>query len=355
MALVNGLPGSQFEKHLLTYRPGDDLREDTHTSEVKLHEIIGTHKFDLSIGRKIGRLIDGYDIDIVHCTLNNALLYGMMGKFFAGRNPAIVSVIHTTSTVDIKHELADWLVYRPLLKRCDQIWFVSQIQARRWIKKMPFIADRYRVIHNGVNIEEYQRSPFISGGRKFREKLGIPNDAKIVCSVAGLRPEKLHKVLIDAFRLVQSKEASTYLLLAGDGVLKDTLQRKVSDLKLDKNVVFLGALPDVRSLLATADCKVLVSAAETLSMAMLEAMAMQVPVITTEVGGASEAIENEVSGYLVPPGDAAGLADTILEILNDDERRLAMGQRARESVVEDFGQRGMITKSVEMLLELSIS
>lgn len=354
MTLVNGLPDCQFDKHLLTYRVGDDLRLDTDTSEVKLHEIIGKYKLDPFIGRKIGQIIDEYKIDIVHCTLQNALLYGMMGRFFAKRTTAIVTVIHTTSNVDVKHEIADWLVYRPLLKRCDQIWFVSQKQAQRWINKMPFIKDRCRVIHNGVNLEEYQRDPFIISGRQLREKLGVPKDAKVICAVAGFRPEKLHTVLLDAFLLVQSKGLSCYLLLAGAGSLKDTLQKKVRDLGIEENVLFLGALPDVRSLLAASDCKVLVSAAETLSMAMLEAMAMQVPVITTEIGGASEAIEDGVSGYLIPPGDASGLADTILEILNDDGRRHAMGAEARRNVVEGFGQQGMIKGSAENLMDLSV-
>jgi glycosyltransferase involved in cell wall biosynthesis len=355
MALVNGLPGSQFEKHLLTYRPGDDLRSELNTSEVRLHELVGKRKLELTIGKNIARIIDDCEIDIVHCTLQNALLYGMMGAFFAKRRPAIVSVIHTTSNVDAKHELADWLVYRPLLKRCSQIWFVSDNQARRWIKKMPFIADHYHVIHNGVDIDEFRPGPFVTAGQELRASLNISGDANVICSVAGFRPEKLHTVLIDAVRIVLSKGVSCYLLLAGEGALKNTLQKKVSDLDLENNVLFLGALPDVRNLLAASNCKALVSAAETLSMAMLEAMAMQVPVITTEVGGASEVIEDGISGYLIPPGDAIILAEKIIEILNGDERRLKLGVCARESVVKRFSELGMLDASANKLLELSVS
>ena len=90
-------------------------------------------------------------------------------------------------------------------------------------------------------------------------------------------------------------------------------------------------------------------------MAMLEAMAMQIPVITTEVGGASEAIEDGVSGYLIPPGDAIILAEKIIEILNGYERRLKMGASARESVVKRFSEQGMISASANKLFELSVS
>lgn len=353
VTLANGLPSEHFEKHLLSYRPSDDLRYSVDTDEVKLHELHRRRRLDISVGREIGSVIDKYEIDIVHCTLLNALLFGFMGRLFAKRCPQIVSVIHTTKNVHVKHDIVDLLINRQLLKRCEQVWFVSIRQAQRWIMRMPFLTDRHCVIHNGIDPDEFCSSLFHGPGQELRAKLGIAEGAKVICCVAGFRPEKQHTALIDAFCLIRSKGLPCHLLLAGKGPTEEEVRNKVNKSNLDKDVVFLGALPDVRSLLAASDCKVLVSAAETFSMAMLEAMAMQVPVITTSVGGAGEAIEDGVSGYLVPPGDVVQLASKIDEILNDDDRRLAMGVIARQIVVDRFGVERMIAMSATSLLKLS--
>ena len=103
-------------------------------------------------------------------------------------------------------------------------------------------------------------------------------------------------------------------------------------------------------MLAASDCKVLVSAAETFSMAMLEAMAMQVPVITTSVGGAAEAIDDNVTGLLIRPGNAVELAEKIKFILSDDGRRTRMGVKARQVVVEKFSVEQMVMRSAEQML-----
>jgi glycosyltransferase involved in cell wall biosynthesis len=355
VTLVNRLPGNQFEKHLLSYRPGDDLSSDVNATDVKRHQLHRKNKLDLPVGREIGKIIDEYEIDVIHCTLLNALLYGLMGSFFANRNPGFICVIHTTENADMKHEIADQLLYRQLLKRCEQIWFVSTTQAERWIRKMPFIAGRNCTIHNGIDLDYFDPALFETAGHDLRKSLGISDEEKVLCSVAGFRSEKLHTVLIDAVHRVRSEGTPCRLLLAGVGPMEQAIRDKVIELNLEESVVFLGSLSDVRSLLAAADCKVLVSAAETFSMAMLEAMAMEVPVITTTVGGAAEAIEDGVNGMLVCPGDAGHLAARIKSMLDNNELRRQMGRLARQIVVERFGVEKMVAESAEQIANISVA
>lgn len=349
VALLNGLPADQFEKHLLSYRPGDDLRDDVDTSEIALHELRRKGRLDFDLGRQIGAIIDEHEIDVVHCTLQNALLFGYMGIRYASRTPKLITSIHTTKNASLKLDVADWIVYRPILKRCEQIWFVSSKQAELWIRKMPFIARKSVTVHNGVDLEYFDPTLFEGARQELRGELGIPEDEKIVCAVAGFRAEKLHSVLIDAFSRTLANGARCRLLLAGTGPMEQALRKQVDELDLEKQVHFLGSLTDVRNLLAAADCKALVSVAETFSMAMLEAMAMQVPVISTSVGGASEAIDDGVTGYLLQPGDAGALAETISRLLSDDCKSIEMGKRARQVVAEKFSVGRMVARSAELL------
>lgn len=351
LKLVNGLPATEYEKHVVSYIPGDGLKSDL-AEDVRIHEFLRRGKFDPGVGKKIAGIIDEFDIEVVHCTLLNALMFGLLGRFIAKRNPPVISVIHTTRNVDLKHKLAEMFVYRPMMKRADQIWFVSSLQAKLWIEKMPFVSKKCQTIHNGVDIEWFHPDQMQGAGVKLREQYGLATDEAAICCIAGLRPEKLHHVLLEAFDIVRRRGVRCKLLLAGEGPMEPRLRELVTELHREREVVFLGSLADVRPLLAASDCKVLASAAETFSMAMLESMAMGVPVISTEVGGASEAIEDHVSGTLVAAGDADQLADRITEVLGDSALRARMGASARETVVEKFRQELMIEKSAACLQQL---
>jgi len=350
--LVNALPADEFEKHVLTFRENDGLENELEKKGSMLHELSRKARVDLALGRKIGRLIDQYQIDVVHCTLQNAMLYGLMGRYFAQGRPAVIAAIHTTKNPDFKHDVADSLVYRPMLRRCDDVWFVSQVQAETWRAKMKFLREHSRVVHNGINLDHYDPAGVQSAGRRLRESLGICADENVVCSVAGLRPEKLHNVLVDALARVIRDGVNCRLLLVGTGPTEPQLRHQVDSLGLQSNVHFLGATDDVRPALAASDTMALVSAAETFSMAMLEAMAMELPVITTVVGGASEAIVSGQNGFLVSPNDALELAAVMTLLFSDATLRDSVGRRARNTVVERFALPTMAHNSAKYLREV---
>jgi glycosyltransferase involved in cell wall biosynthesis len=351
--LVNGLPTEYFDKHLLSYLPEDELLASVDAETVSYHPVRRQSKIDLQAAHEIGAIIDVHQIDVVHCTLENALLYGMLGARYSKRNPAFICAMHTTKQASFKHNLADVLLYKYLLKKCTQVWFMCQAQASVWIKRMPFLRERQKVIYNGVKAAKFDPGKFVDAGRRFREDLGISAGSRIICSIAGLRREKLHDVLLQSFGALRDsiEKFNCYLLLAGSGPMEGVLRESVRQLGIESQVMFLGELADVRPLLAAADCKVLASRAETFSMAMLEAMAMQVPVISTNVGGASEAIRDRESGLLITPGDAGELSDRLSMLLSDDAQRITMGRAARQTVMRSFTYTAMVEKSRDCLIE----
>jgi glycosyltransferase involved in cell wall biosynthesis len=353
--LVNGLATEKFDKFLISYLPDNDLVEQVEANEVTYFHLNRRKKIDFSVAKEIAGVIDEHNIDVIHCTLQNALLYGWWARHLASRSPALICAIHTTRNPSWKHVLADRLIYRRMLMSCDQVWFMCRNQASMWIKRMPFLKERYHVIYNGVDLEKFVSERFVDAGLDLREATGIPANAKVVCAVAGFRPEKLHAVLLRSFRKVaRSSREECYLLLAGAGPMEDNLKDLVEELGLAQRVKFLGELSDVRPLLAAANCKALVSEAETFSMAMLEAMAMGVPVLATRVGGSCEAIEDGVSGVLVSPGDVCELAEKMSSLLENQSRLKDMGQQANKTVVERFSYQKMIATSSRLLMSIRI-
>jgi len=354
--LVNGLSTDKFEKHLLTYLPDDALRTSVATESVTYHKLDRKGRLDFAMAGAIGKIIDENEIDIIHCTLLNALLYGVLGTRSARRKPALVCAIHTTKPASLKHALAVTLLYKHFLKRCEQVWFMCHSQAARWIEEMPFLEEHHHVVHNGINVEDFDPDLFVQAGRDFRDELGIPGSAKVICSVAGLRPEKLHRVLVQSFKsLTQRLRDDCYLLLAGVGQLENELKERTQASGLCDRVFFLGEISDVRALLAASDCKVLASAAETFSMAMLEAMAMRVPVVSTRVGGAGEAIEDGESGVLITPGNVEELSNKLLVLLSDERKLVDMGRQARKTIIGEFAYSKMIERSTRKLLEVRVA
>ncbi len=347
--LVNNIDSTQFEKTLVVFDKNIDQVERVDKQNVNFHHIARISKYDLSIFRKIAVVIDENKINIIHCTLQISMLVAQISVLFAKNKPKIMVVIHTTVNVTKKYELADRLLYRYLMKRCQRIIFVCKNQAQYWGKKYPEIKRLSTVVYNGIDIEFFNRDNYISQGVLLKRRLSIPDMAPVICCIAGFRKEKGHQYLVDAFSRLP---IDTYLLLVGDGVMRPDIETLVNEKKLTDRVVFLGELSDVRPVLAATDITVLASTAvETFSMAMLESMSMEVPMIATDIGGLSEAIIPEETGDLVPPKDVDALAKALLRYVYKKEHIASLGKNARALIVDKFSKETMVKETEKILAD----
>jgi glycosyltransferase involved in cell wall biosynthesis len=135
--------------------------------------------------------------------------------------------------------------------------------------------------------------------------------------------------LIRAFKRVHDQHADTALVLIGDGELRASLQQSAIDEGVADSVHFLGDRSDVRDWLQGLDMFVLSSMSEGYSMALLEASAVALPIVATQVGGNGEIVRDGINGRLVPAGNPAALADAMLALLRNPQHALALGQSAR--------------------------
>jgi glycosyltransferase involved in cell wall biosynthesis len=230
-------------------------------------------------------------------------------------------------------EFADVSAYRLAEKAADAAFVVcisdfarSQLMALlpedRW--------DRLEVVHCGVDPSEF-RPPSHRGERA----PGAP--LRVLC-VGRLVPEKGEAVLVDALARLRDSGRAVECTFVGDGPSRDALKARVRALGLEDRVRFTGAVgqPEIRALYAQADAFCLPSFAEGVPVVLMEAMAMELPVVTTRITGVPELITDGEDGLLVAPGRADALAEALARLDDDPELCARLGAAGRRTVSEAF-------------------
>jgi colanic acid/amylovoran biosynthesis glycosyltransferase len=188
--------------------------------------------------------------------------------------------------------------------------------------------DKLHVIHVGIPIEEFTRS----------ENTSRPQGVPTILFIGRLVLEKGHAVLLEAAALLAKRGHKFNVTLAGDGPERPTLERFAEQLGLASQVSFPGAVgqEEIHAMYAEASIFCLPSFAEGLPVVLMEAMAMEVPVISTWITGVPELIDDGCTGLLVAPGRADELADALERLLTDPALCHEMGSAAREKVIREF-------------------
>jgi len=193
--------------------------------------------------------------------------------------------------------------------------------------------ERVNVIENGVDLARFRRAAV---SNEFRKSLGVSEADRVVAIVGRLSPEKGHEILLKAAAQISQRMKDVKFLIVGDGPLMASLKAEAAKLNLSNNVIFAGIRQDMPSIYSLSDILVNASTIEGLPMTILEAMAAQVPVVATKVGGIPDLIEDNKTGVLVDSGNAEGLAEKIQLLLDDKPKREAIAQAAYQLVVSRY-------------------
>lgn len=216
------------------------------------------------------------------------------------------------------------------------------IEVANYLKAKGFPEEKLEVIYNGIEADKYN---FLSvdGKEDLKNRLGIPLDNIVVSCVANLRPVKGHIFLIDALSIL--KELDFSALMIGDGTLRDKLINYSLEKKLNDKVHFLGQRFNIPELLSITDIFTLPSLSEGMPLSIMEAMASGLPVVSTDVGGASELVVDGETGFLVPSGSPGLLAEKIKTLINDKNLRQEMGKKGQRRVKDNFDLKTMVGKT----------
>jgi glycosyltransferase involved in cell wall biosynthesis len=290
--------------------------------------VVACHKgpgLDLRALARARRAIDRHDTDILHT--HNAVAHYQTVLAVCGLD--LLRVLNTRHGMGAGQRTGrkEWL-YRRALTRTDMVVTVCEAAKRNGVEKGMLPPSITRVVPNGIAVERF--SP---ASMDMRERLlavlGLKGNTMLIGNVGRLNWTKDQAGLIRAFRQVHLHYPEAALVLIGDGELREDLEHCALTEGVREAVHFLGDRGDVRELLRGLDLFVLSSVSEGYSMALLEACAVALPVIATDVGGNSEIIRSGETGLLVAPGNADSLADSMLALLRDPERASAYGRAAR--------------------------
>jgi glycosyltransferase involved in cell wall biosynthesis len=204
--------------------------------------------------------------------------------------------------------------------------------------------DRIEIVHDGVNVGAIDRQAAVDAHAAF----WLPHGAPVVGNVAALAGHKGQKHLIAAAARVVRDIPDARFIILGEGELRETLEAQIASLGLDRHVHLPGFRQDVIGLMKSFDVFVMSSVTEGLGSAILEAMTCERAVVASDTGGIPEAVEENVTGLLVPPRDEKALATAIVTLLRDPDRRRRFGQAGRMRVVEEFSVEHLIAGTVDV-------
>jgi glycosyltransferase involved in cell wall biosynthesis len=277
---------------------------------------------DIRAFRRLITLLREQRIQLVHAHLTYAAIWGAIAARVAGIRA--VATLHVAPAAGgWRDRVREWLMMRVLRWSGSRVIAVSEAVRHAFQSRYP--APSMEVIHNGVEVEAFERRNALRS-TELRHEFGFAENAPVVVTVSVLRAGKGIDVLLRALHHVDAQ-----LLVVGEGPM-----RTAWSVLADKRVVWAGYRDDVPRLLAGADLFVLPSLDDAFPTVLLEAMAAELPVVATQVGGIPEIVDSAEVGVLVPPGDVSALAAAIEALLGDDERRGRTAAAGRRRVEEEF-------------------
>lgn len=242
--------------------------------------------------------------------------------------------------------LKNWLIYYPVEKLCahwtDVLLTMNSEDYARAQKHLK--AKRVEYVPGvGIDLSKFSSLQFDRAAK--RAELGMPEDATVLLSVGELIQRKNHEMIIRA--LSQVEDSTIHYVIAGRGPLLEYLTKLSQGLGLSERVHLLGFRTDVAELCQSADLYMFPSFQEGLPVALMEAMAMGLPVICSDIRGNCDLIEEGKGGLLCKPADAKAFAAAIAALCGDSQKCEAMGVY-NCAAVQDFSQQAVLKKMKEI-------
>jgi N-acetyl-alpha-D-glucosaminyl L-malate synthase BshA len=316
---------------LSEYQPGLTF----HRVETPSYPLFREPQYLLSLANKIVQVSRHEELDIVHAHYavphaTAAYLARQILSAHAGHVPSIITTLHGTDITLLGSDRSYSETVAFCIEQSDGVTAVSDSLKADTYRELAVTRD-IRVIPNFLNCSVHHR---VETGT-VRERLTGDPSAKIVIHVSNFRPVKRVTAVIDIFNRIR-RQVPAHLLMVGDGPDFDAAARLARELEMEDRVHFLGEQDQVLPLLSISDVFLLPSAQESFGLAALEAMACEVPVVASRVGGLPEVIDDGRNGFLHALDDLDGMARSAVSVLTDGDLRARLGAAAKQTVKSKF-------------------
>jgi glycosyltransferase involved in cell wall biosynthesis len=311
------------------------ITDKARANGLTFYEIPESGKFDPRVLVALRNIILRHDINLIHSHDYKSDLFAYLVRWWLRRRPiALLSTAHAWVMMGPRGEL-----YRRLdlflMKRFDHLIAVSNATRAEMIAGgVP--AELITVVHNAIDTEAWTPNAVKAD---LRRELGLDSAFPVVGYVGRIMPEKDLETWVRAAALVAEHFSSARFVLVGegrDGTTHEQLEKLLEALGIADKVVFAGYQRNLPPFYATFDMFLLTSRREGLPNSLLEAMAMNIPIVTTDVAGAKELVVQGETGFIRPQGDVQGLAQDLLTLAAENPLRLRVGRAARARVEREF-------------------
>tara|TARA_R110002049_G_scaffold2750_8_gene22329 strand:+ start:297620 stop:298750 length:1131 start_codon:yes stop_codon:yes gene_type:complete len=340
--------------------PEGDLLSQGRAGELPIERIDSLrrpiHPRDYLAARAIGKTIRDFRPDVVH---THSAKGGLLGRMVAHREnvPAIVHSVHGAPFHPYQSAIAKNFFQRCerwAAKRCHRLISVADAMTDLMVEANIAPREKFTTIYSGMDVEPFLHAP--EHRQAIREKYGIGDEQIVIGKIARLFHLKGHDDLITAAEQVVAQHPNVRFLLVGDGILKPALQQRIESLGMQHHFIFTGLVaPDeVPPLIGAMDALVHTSYREGLARALPQSLIAGRPVVSYDIDGAREVAISDETGFLVPPGDTASLADALGRLAADKSLRDRLGREGRSRFTDQFRHETM-TKQIRAVYQQLLS
>jgi glycosyltransferase involved in cell wall biosynthesis len=298
---------------------------------------------DARAAAELWQIIRRERIDVLHTHNPKPGVYGrMVGR--AARVPIVVNTVHGLYATEDDGVVKRAAVYalEAMAARCSDAELVQSPEDLALMQRL-HLTRRAQLLGNGVDLTRFDPARFTPETRRtVRSELGIADEIVLVGSVGRLVAEKGYPELFEAIAQLPRDKVRLVVVGGGDPDKSGSLPPEVLDRARADGVILLGHRDDVDTLYSAMDVFVLASHREGFPRAAMEAAAMGLPVIATDIRGCRQVVDPGVTGLLVPARDGVGLAGAVRALVDDPARRTGMGRGGRAHALEHFDERRVV-------------
>ncbi len=322
--------------HFISYAPPLRLVKANpniyyHEVEVRTYPLFDHPPYTLALASKMAEVAEQTGLDLLHChyAIPHSVSAFLAKSMLLPKRLPVVTTLHGTDITLVGADRSYLPITKFSIEQSDGVTAVSNFLRDLTYSTFGIKRD-IEVVYNFVNCDLYK--PGTNGELR---RFYAPSGEKILIHLSNFRAVKRPTDVVHIFSRVH-KHLPSVLLMVGDGPERSSAEYTARHLAVEKHVHFLGKRDNIEELLGSADLLLLPSENESFGLVALEAMACEVPVVVSCVGGLPEVITDGVEGYLVEPLNIEKMAARALDVLSDETARRAMGKRARETARRRF-------------------
>lgn len=311
-----------------------------HEVEVNQYAVFRYPPYELALASKIADVIQREQLDVlhVHYAVPHAIC-AYLAKQFSGKDVKIVTTLHGTDITVLGYDSTLSSAIKFGIENSDVVTAVSN-NLKEQTKKLLQTDYPIQTIYNFIDESTYYKQK----NEELKHQYQIPNDEKVIVHISNFRKVKRVPDVIHVFHKIRQK-LKAKLLLVGDGPERFAVSNVIDQLNLHEDVLFLGKQENVAEILSISDLLLLPSEKESFGLVLLEAMACEVPIVATNIGGIPEVVIHNETGFLCEVGHIDDMANYALQLLQNESLHAQFARqglrRARthfhsEKIINDY-------------------